>query len=144
MISRIAALVDAFAQLNGALDPKTDAYQLRNPLLLKAFSPRHDRDEKGLRRFKSFPSGYDNGVLDATIKCSGRSFSAKHGLGPESPLSQLVCIYGNPVTATKYIVNFLRHALKDDTIMADVKLSWFLETPNIETPEISEVINGTE
>jgi hypothetical protein len=25
-------------------------------------------------------------------------------------------LYGNPATATKYVVNFLRHALEDDTI----------------------------
>ena len=137
-------MVDAFAKLNGAGDPQSDAYHLRNPLLLKAFSPRHDRDEKGLRRFKSFPSGYDNGVLDVAIKCSGRSFSAKHGLGPESPLSQLVCVYGNPISATRYVVNFLRHALKDENITEKTPLSWFLEIPETPITETPEVINGTE
>ena len=128
MIPRTHALVDAFAKLNGAFDPQSDAYRLRNPLLLRAFSPKHDRDEKGFRRFKSFTSGYDNGILDVQIKCSGKSYS--RSLTPESPLNDLVCIYGNPASATRYIVNFLRHALQDDTIPADVKLGWFIETPN--------------
>lgn len=127
MISRLDALVDAFANINGAFDPKSDAYQLRNPLMLKAFSPNHERDDKGNRRFKSFVSGYDNGIIDVKIKCSGQSFYAKKGLGPASPLSDLVCLYGNPVSATRTVVNFLRHALKDDNIPQSVNLGWFLE-----------------
>lgn len=138
-IPRTHMLVDALARLNGALDPQSDAYQLRNPLLLRAFSPRHDRNEKGLRRFKSFPSGYDNGVLDVTIKCSGRSFSK---IGPENTLTELVCIYGNPASAARYVLNFLRHAAKDDTLPADLKLSWFLEEQKPDTPEVIEVTNG--
>jgi hypothetical protein len=126
MIPRISALCDAFAKLNGALDPQSDAYKLRNPLLLKAFSPKHDRDEKGRRRFRSFTSGYDNGIIDLQIKCSGKSFSK---IGPESTLVDLVCLYGNPKTAAKYIINFLRHALEDDTITENVLLAWFLEVP---------------
>jgi hypothetical protein len=127
MISRLDALVDAFANINGALDPKSDAYQLRNPLMLKAFSPNHEKDDKGNRRFKSFVSGYDNGIIDVKIKCSGQSFYAKKGLGPNSPLADLVCLYGNPVSATRTIVNFLRHALKDDNIPQGINLGWFLE-----------------
>jgi hypothetical protein len=127
MITRLAALVGAFANINGAFDPKSDAFQLQNPLMLKAFSPNHERDEKGNRIFKSFVSGYDNGVIDVKIKCSGQSFYAKKGLGPASPLSDLVCLYGNPSSATRTIVNFLRHALKDDNIPQGINLGWFLE-----------------
>jgi hypothetical protein len=138
MIPRVHALVDAFAKLNGALDANSDAYKLRNPLMLKAFSPKHDRDEKGRRRFRSFTSGYDNGILDVQIKCSGKSFSKS--VGPEAPLSALVCLYGNPVSATRYIVNFLRHALEDDTITESIPLAWFLEVPT--TIDITENTNG--
>lgn len=137
MISRLHALVDAFANLNGAFDPNSDAYQLRNPLLLKAFSPNHDRDEKGNRRFKTFVAGYDNGIIDAKIKCSGQSYYAKKGLGPNSPLSELVCIYGNPISATRGVVNFLRHALKDDTIPQNINLGWFLEEQKSQQLEVS-------
>jgi hypothetical protein len=124
MIPRIHALVDALSRLNGALDPTSDAYQLRNPLLLKAFSPKHDRNEAGLRRFKSFTSGYDNGILDVKIKCSGKSFSK---IGPESTLKDLVCLYGNPATATKSVKNFIRAALNDDAVEDRTPLKWFLE-----------------
>ena len=139
MIPRIHALCDAFSKLNGALDPNSDAYKLRNPLLLKAFSPKHDRDEKGLRRFKSLVSGYDNGILDLQIKCSGKSFSK---IGPESTLTDLVCLYGNPPTATKTVVNFLRHALQDDLIPLNVKLGWFVE-PQAQNTNVTEVANAT-
>jgi hypothetical protein len=130
MKSRLNALVDAFANLNGAFDPLSDAYKLYNPLLLRAFSPKHERNEKGLRVFRSLPSGYDNGVLDVKIKCSGESFSKKQ-VGPDKPLTNLVCIYGNPASATRRIVNFLRHALEDDTITENTLLGWFLETPAV-------------
>jgi hypothetical protein len=127
MITRLTALVAAFANINGALDPKSDAFHLSNPLMLKAFSPNHERDEKGNRRFKTFVSGWDNGIIDVKIKCAGKSFYAKKGLGPNSPLSDLVCLYGNPISATRTIVNFLRHALKDDNIPQGINLGWFLE-----------------
>lgn len=127
MISRLTALAGAFANINGAFDPKSDAWHLQNPLMLKAFSPTHEKDEDGNRRFKSLVSGWDNGLIDLKIKCSGQSFYAKKGLGPTSPLSDLVCLYGNPVSATRTVVNFLRHALKDDNIPQSVNLGWFLE-----------------
>lgn len=123
-IPRIHALVDAFAHLNGWHDPKSDAYQLRNPLLLKAFSPKHQRDELGRRIFSSFTSGYDNAILDARIKCSGKSHSK---LTPDSKLSELVCVYGNPLTATRGIKNFLRAALRDENILEHQLLGWFIE-----------------
>lgn len=139
MIPRLIALVDAFANLNGALDPQSKAYKLRNPLMLKAFSPNHERDEDGNRRFRSFVSGYDNGIIDIKIKCSGQSYYAKRGLGPQSPLSDLVCLYGNQAAATRKVVNFLRHALNDDTIPQNVNLGWFLED---QTTQTGEATNG--
>jgi len=69
------------------------------------------------------------------IKCSGKSFSK---IGPESTLVDLVCLYGNPKTAAKYITNFLRHALEDDTITENIPLAWFLEVP--QTTEILEKV----
>lgn len=125
-VKRIDALVDAFARLNGYHDPRSDAYQLRNPLLLNAFSPKHERDEKGRRRFPSFAAGYDNGLLDVRIKCQGKSYSK---LTPDSTLTDLVCVYGNTRAAARGIKNFLRAALHDDTILESQSLGWFLEEP---------------
>jgi len=126
MIRRIEALADSLCKMYGALDPASDAYQLRNPGLLRAFSPKHERDDKGNRVFKTFVAGYENLLLDLKIKCSGQS---RAKLGPESPLVDLLTTYGNPTSSLKYVVNFLRHALKDDTIPTGVRLGWFLEEP---------------
>jgi hypothetical protein len=132
MIPRIHALCDAFAKLNGALDPQSDAYKLRNPLMLKAFLPKHEKDDKGRRVFRSFTSGYDNGINDLQIKCSGRSFSK---IGPDSTLADLVCLYGNPRTAARTVKNFLQVALSDDTIAESTPLKYFTETLNVnDTP----------
>ena len=128
MIRRIDALVDAIAHLHGWHSPVSDAYRLRNPLLLKAFSPKHQKDEEGRRIFSSFTSGYDNACLDVAIKCSGKSHSK---LTPESTLTELVCVYGNPITAVRHVKNFLRAALNDDTIKESQKLGWFIEDARI-------------
>lgn len=129
MVPRIHALADAFCHLNGAFDPQSDAYKFRNPLRLKAFSPRHNQDEKsGLRIFRSLTSGYDNGIIDLTIKCSGKSFSK---IGPESTLKDLVCLYGNTPAAARTIKNFLQKALNCDIISETTKLGWFLESDSL-------------
>lgn len=125
-IPRIHALVDAFAHLNGWHNPVSDSYKLRNPLLLRAFSPKHVSDEEGRRIFSSFTSGYDNGILDVKIKCSGKSHAK---LTPMSTLRDLVCVYGNHVSATRAVKNFLQRALGDDTIRESQALGWFLEEP---------------
>jgi hypothetical protein len=129
-MKRIEALADAFAHMYGALDGMSDAYHLRNPIMLKAFAPKHARDEKGRRVFNSFVAGYENALLDLKIKCSGKS---RARLTPESPLVDLVTTYGNPVTATRGLVKFLRHALRDDDIPEGVKLGWFLEDQTVKT-----------
>lgn len=123
-MNRLEALADAFMVMNGFHDPKSVAYRNRNPLLLKAFIPKHVADENGYRTFKSFVSGYDNGLLDLKIKCSGMSRSK---LTPQSTLLELVKVYDNPATASKYVVNFLRQSLEDDCITDKQPLSWFLE-----------------
>ena len=122
-VLRVHALVDAFARLNNYHDPKSEAYRLRNPLLLRAFSPKHQRDEEGRRVFTSFTSGYDNALLDVRIKCSGKSHSK---LTPSSTLTDLVCVYGNPASAVRSVKNFLRAALGDENILESQPLGWFL------------------
>lgn len=123
-MTRLEALCDSFCHMYGAFDPLSDAYRLRNPMLLLAFNLKHPRDEKGRRIFRSITVGYENGCYDLRLKCSGQSRSR---LRPEDVLSKLVCLYGNPVAATRKIVKFLRHALSDDTIPETVTLGWFLE-----------------
>jgi hypothetical protein len=124
---RLAALCAAFAAMNGLLSPGSDAYRLMNPLLLPAFSPKHKKDEKtGRRCFNSFSSGWDNSLIDLSIKCSGNSFSK---IGPDSTLLDLVCLYGNRPPAARIVKNFLCAALNDASISESQPLSWFLESP---------------
>jgi hypothetical protein len=124
-ISRLETLVFALASLNGWQSPQSEAFQLRNPLLLKAFAPKHDRNERGIRRFPSFAAGMDNSIIDVQIKCSGKSFSK---LTPDNSLVDLVCVYGHTPAAARAVKNFLRAALGDENIMESQKLGWFLES----------------
>lgn len=124
-MKRIEALADAIAAMNGALNPLSEAYRTRNPGLLKAFAPKHQRNEKGHRVFTSLVAGYENLLLDIRIKGSGQS---RAKLGPESPVVDLLTTYGNPAASARYVVNFLRHALEDDSIPLGINLGWFLET----------------
>lgn len=123
-MKRVEALADAFAKYNGVMDPLSDAYQLRNPGLLRAFNPKHERDEKGRRVFKHYIAGMENLLLDLSIKCSGKS---RAKLTPESPLVDLCHTYGQPTAALKPIIRFLRHALKNENIPETINLGWFLE-----------------
>ena len=129
-VTRIDALVDALATLNGALDPRSDAYQLRNPLLLKAFRPKDERDKFGRRIFKQLSAGFDNGRIDLIIKCSGKSSTRLNGdarLTPDSTLTDLCLVFGHTAGAARTVKNFLRAALKDADIRESQKLEWFLE-----------------
>lgn len=123
-LSRIEALAGAFARMNCFHDALSEAYRLRNPLMLKAFSPKHEKNENGYRQFNSLSSGWDNGILDLKIKCSGGSYSR---LKPDDTLENLVQCYGHSRLAAVYVKKFLRHALGDENIMHTQKLSWFLE-----------------
>jgi hypothetical protein len=136
MVNRVHALVDALAHLNCWHSPTSDAYKLRNPLLLRAFSPKHVKDEEGRRIFSSFTSGYDNALLDCRIKCSGKSHSK---LTPDSTLIDLVKVFGNDASSARAVKNFLRAALQDENIMETTKLSWFLEEPNTDVVILGEI-----
>lgn len=122
-MKRIEALADAISSMNGALDPLSEAYRLRNPGLLKAFAPKHARSESGKRVFTSLVAGYENLLLDLRIKCSGQS---RARLTPESPLVDLLTTYANPASSVRFVANFLRHALNDRDIPQSVSLGWFM------------------
>ena len=124
ILTRAEALTGAFANLHQALNPLSDAYKLRNPIMLKAFSPKHEKSENGYRIFNSFASGWDNAILDILIKCSGGSHAR---LKPDDTLINLCLCYGEPATAATKIKKFLRKALGDENIMERTPLSWFVE-----------------
>jgi hypothetical protein len=122
-MTRIEALADAIGKMNGWHDSLSEAYKLRNPGMLKAFSPKHAKNENGYRIFNSYPSGYDNLCLDLKIKCSGNSHAR---LKPDDTLVNLMLCFGYPKTAATYVKKFLRHALNDENSMESQQLSWFL------------------
>ena len=124
MITRLESLVDAFAHLNGMLDPFSRAYKNRNPLLLKAFAEKHVRDEDGYRIFNSVASGYNNALNDLQIKCSGKSHSK---LQTTDTLRDLVKFFGSDGSATRGVKNFIRHALNRDDVYENTPLSFFVE-----------------
>jgi hypothetical protein len=132
MVKKIEALADAFMKMYGAGDPLSEAYQLRNPILIKAFNPKQLRNEKGHRVFKTFIAGYENAILSLRLHCQGK---LRSHIGPETPVVELLHLYGNPTTALKSFIRFLRHALNDDSIPEDVKLGFFLE----ELEEVADV-----
>jgi len=133
MISRISALVDALARLNGCHNPSSRAYKNRNPLLLKVFSEKHVRDADGYRIFSSWASGYTNSENDLTIKVSGKSHSK---LQSTDTLRDLVKFFGNQGCAARGVKNFLRAALENDEIYENTKLEWFIEDTKVK--EIGE------
>jgi hypothetical protein len=134
-ITRLEALAGALARMNNFHDPFSKAYRLRNPLMLKAFSPKHEKDEEGYRVFSSLSSGWDNGLLDLSIKCSGRSHAR---LTPDDTLVNLCLCYGYPKTAATYLKKFIRHALDNENIMESQPLGWFLEDQEQKTVAVGE------
>lgn len=128
MVNRIEAIVDILGKLNGMGDPESEAYALRNPLLIRSFARpgKHETDEGGRRIFSSFLSGYKAALFDAQLKLSGKS---RAGLKPTDELSHLLGVYGiKELGGIGSVVNFLRKALQDDSISKNTPLSYFMET----------------
>lgn len=130
MQDRLEALADAMMKLNGWDDPISRCYQLRNPLLLRAFSLSRlqEQDAEGLRIFPSFAAGYRAGVHDLRIKLQGES---RARLSRDATLQQLLQVYhlGHPI-AVKRVVRFVSQALacSDGSIGPEMPMSWFLQT----------------
>ena len=127
MPNRLVYLAMAIAKANGAFhDPDSQAFRLRNPLLLKCYSPNHQKDTNSdFRVFKSFTSGLDNAVRDLEIKCSGLS---RMKLKPSDPLKALILCYGyEGSTPWTPVVKFLKHIAEFENVGENTKLSFFLD-----------------
>lgn len=129
-VKRIEFLCDAICDVFGGMYPGSDAYRLRNPLLVKSWARagKHETDEYGRRIFSSFLNGYKAGLFDLDLKVKGQS---RANVSPESPLSELLRCYEitNSVAVNK-VVNFLRKAIQDESINSSTLVSYFLETNN--------------
>lgn len=124
MTRSLEALADALTTISGFRDPESPSYQNRNPLGLLAFKDTQPCDAHGQRIFKSFMDGYQAGLFDLLIKCTGRSSSK---LKATSTLTDLVLTYHQPETAAKYVARFLRRALSDERITEKTELAYFVE-----------------
>jgi hypothetical protein len=123
MVRRLEALADAICHYSGWDDPESEGYQARNPMLLKAFLPKHPRNLTGKRVFRSLLDGYQAGLFDLATKCVGKSHS---GLKPESSLRELMYAYGFPEAMARSVAKFLRRALQDESINEATQLSIFV------------------
>jgi hypothetical protein len=128
-VNRVEALVDAIGKIKGVGDPTSDAYKLRNPLLIKSFAKpgKHETDAEGRRVFTSWLSGFKASLFDAELKLSGNS---RAGLKPTDTLTNILGVYGvKELGGIKAVVLFLRKALDDETISKETPLTYFLEHP---------------
>jgi hypothetical protein len=133
-IKKIEALADGIAFLNKMHDPLSDAYQLRNPALAKAYSYRHlgEVDNKGRRIFTSLIGGYRFLIQDLEWKCSGntRAKGYKGKLSASDSLSDLLKSYNLDSIEDGNIfilIEFLNKALPGTDVTAQTQLSFFLE-----------------
>ena len=113
-INKIEALVDSISFLHKAYQPDSEAYKLRNPMMLKNYAPpgKHKIDEKGHRVFDSYLGGYKSAVYDVTIKLKGESNS---GIKTTDTLRNLLAVYGiNKEEDINTVVFFLRKAVNKD------------------------------
>lgn len=127
-VNRVEALVDAIGKIRGAADPSSEAYRLRNPLLIKSFAKpgKHETDEQGRRIFTSWLSGLKASYFDCELKLSGNS---RAGLKATDTLTNILGVYGvKELGGVKAVVLFLRKALDDESINRDTPLSYFLNT----------------
>ena len=126
-VRRIEALVDSICDLFGGMYPGSEAYNLRNPLLVKSWARagKHEIDEQGRRVFSSFLNGYKAGLYDIELKVKGLS---RANVSPDSPLSELLrCYQIEGSVATKKIVSFLKRALQDESITENTLVSYFVD-----------------
>jgi hypothetical protein len=127
MINKIEALLDAIASLNGWHSPDSDAYQLKNPLLIQNYSlpGKNEIDEKGRRIFKTAASGLHSCLYDLSLKVKGES---RAGIKKDDLLENLLRVYGvTQLGGQQQVVKFLRRALKDQSITVETPLSYFRE-----------------
>jgi len=125
---RIESLVDALANLKGSsTTPDGELYQIKNPTGIQSFSRpgKNEIDEKGRRIFKSWLAGYRAACFDAQLKCSGES---RAGIKATDKLENFLRVMGvEQKPSQQKVVNFLRRALKDQSITTDTPLAWFVE-----------------
>jgi hypothetical protein len=130
-MERLEALADAIMKLNGWSDPSSQAFQNRNPLLLRAYSlsRAQAQDEKGVRIFPSLLGGYRAALNDLFEKCDGEygQGRSRSKLDRTSSLQDLLRVHHLHLAERKAVL-FLQAALRDDSVHGRTPLAWFLQT----------------
>lgn len=124
-VNKLEALVDAIGKLNGANNPETECYAIRNPLMIRSFARpgKHEVNDTGIRVFNSWLSGLKASYFDIELKVNGTS---RAGLKPTDSLESLLRVYGiKELGGINQVVSFLKRALKNDTLTRDTPLSYF-------------------
>lgn len=124
ILNRLEALADAIAHYNLAHEPTSDAYQNRNPGLLRAISLKHARDEAGFRLFNAYIDGYQALLYDLQLKCAGKSFAK---LPTDASINDLMRSYGHSgALVGQRIAKYITKALQIE-VHALQSLKFFLE-----------------
>lgn len=119
-MDKIESLALAITKTTGGFDPTTEAYQLCNPGLLKAYSEKQKADGT-YRRFKQWQAGFKALTFDLFLKCSGNSRSRLTGA---SPLTSLLELW--EIKDARKVVLFLQRSLNDATINESTQLEYFV------------------
>lgn len=104
--------------------PGSALWTARNPGALKAYSPKHEKDEHGNRVFSSILDGLQALVFDLKLKLAGNS---KARLRPTNTLGDLAVTYGQSSVAADAWAKFLRKALDHTELNRKTPLSYFTE-----------------
>ena len=127
MITRIEALFDALASLKGWSNPDSQAYQLRNPLMVKSFSKpgKNEITGEGYRIFSTQLAGIRAGLFDLDLKIRGKS---RAGIKADDLLENVLRVFGvTELGGQQAVVKFLKRALKTQDIKTTTPLKWFLQ-----------------
>lgn len=130
MVNRLEALFDALASIKNWSNPDSDAYQLRNPLLVQSFSRpgKNEIDPTGRRIFSSALAGIRAGLFDLEIKVKGES---RAGIKKDDKLENILRVFGvTELGGQQQVVKFLKRALKTQDVKLTTSLTWFLEGDN--------------
>jgi len=126
-VNRLEALLDGLASLKGWHNPDSEAYQLRNPLLVQSFSRpgKNSITDSGLRIFNSSLARLRACIFDLQLKVSGAS---RAGIKKDDLLENVLRVYGvTELGGQQAVIKFLKRALKTEEISKKTPLSWFLE-----------------
>lgn len=121
-------LLFGIASLKGWNNPDSQAWELKNPLLLPSFARagKHEITETGLRKFTSSLAGIKSCLYDIKLKVNGES---RAGIKKDDKLSNVLRVYGiTEKLGQQQVVKFLKRALKNDNLTTETPLSFFRES----------------